>query len=247
MGKVNVVIVDATGNKEQRVGLPDDIKCGIIMVKLVEKIKLPSVGPDGNPISYKFIHKVTGRQLLEAQTLGEAGIKDGDVLRLQPEITAGAFCANCGGELQDGVAFCAKCGAAIQTEQNVQNNCNNPHTSSSANVNNAAKLDNAINVINEKSKGGILFNVIGLLSGILSAILGFVVFGLDTGSWENPSSYGGDAYTGIQNAAAQTANNVQDLTEIIKFGVASLLIIVGIAIFCYFGAKLSSNVQKKVN
>ena len=88
MAKVNVVIVDATGNKEQKVGLPDDIKCGIIMVKLVEKIKLPSVGPDGNPISYKFIHKVTGRQLLEAQTLSEAGIKDGDVLRLQPEITA---------------------------------------------------------------------------------------------------------------------------------------------------------------
>jgi len=89
MGKVNVVIVDATGNKEQKVGLPDDIKCGIIMVKSIEKIKLPSVGPDGNPISYKFIHKVTGRQLLESQTLGEAGIKDGDVLRLQPEITAG--------------------------------------------------------------------------------------------------------------------------------------------------------------
>ena len=40
MGKVNVVIVDAPGNKEQKVGLPDDIKCGIIMVKLVEKIKL---------------------------------------------------------------------------------------------------------------------------------------------------------------------------------------------------------------
>ena len=38
MGKVNVIIVDATGNKEQKVGLPDDIKCGIIMVKLVEKI-----------------------------------------------------------------------------------------------------------------------------------------------------------------------------------------------------------------
>lgn len=31
MAKVNVVIVDATGNKEQKVGLPDDIKCGIII------------------------------------------------------------------------------------------------------------------------------------------------------------------------------------------------------------------------
>jgi len=91
MGKVSVIIVDATGNKEQKVGLPDDIKIGIIMVKLVEKIKLPSTGPDGNPISYKFIHKVSGRQLLETQTLADAGIKDGDVLRLQPEITAGAI------------------------------------------------------------------------------------------------------------------------------------------------------------
>lgn len=89
MAKVNVIVVDATGNKEQKVGLPDDIKVGIIMVKLVEKIQLPVVGPDGNPISYKFIHKVTGRQLLETQTLADAKIKDGDVLRLQPEITAG--------------------------------------------------------------------------------------------------------------------------------------------------------------
>lgn len=89
MAQLNVTIVDATGNKEQKVGLPDDVKCGIIMVKLVEKIKLPSTGPDGNPISYKFIHKSTGRQLLELQTLSEAGVKEGDVLRLQPEITAG--------------------------------------------------------------------------------------------------------------------------------------------------------------
>ena len=110
MGKVNVIIVDATGNKEQKVGLPDDVKIGIIMVKLVEKIKLPSTGPDGNPISYKFIHKVSGRQLLETQTLADAHIKDGDVLRLQPEITAGAVCTKCGKELQDGIAFCTDCG-----------------------------------------------------------------------------------------------------------------------------------------
>jgi len=89
MPQVTVVIVDATGNKEQKVGLPDDVKIGIVMVKLVEKMKLPAVGPDGSPISYKFVHKVSGRQLLEAQTLAEAGIKEGEVLRLQPEITAG--------------------------------------------------------------------------------------------------------------------------------------------------------------
>ena len=64
-------------------------------------------------VSYKFIHKVTGRQLLEAQTLGEAGIKDGDVLRLQPEITAGAVCAQCGNNEADGNAFCSKCGTSM--------------------------------------------------------------------------------------------------------------------------------------
>lgn len=117
MGKVSVIIVDATGNKEQKVGLPDDIKCGIIMVKLIEKIKLPSVGPDGNPISYKFIHKVTGRQLLESQTLAEAGIKDGEVLRLQPEITAGATCPKCGFAEEDGNVFCSKCGTRIQAQE----------------------------------------------------------------------------------------------------------------------------------
>ncbi len=74
MAKINVIIVDATGNKEQKVGLPDDIKIGVIMVKLVEKVKLPSIGPDGNPISYKFIHKVSGRQLLETQTLADEHI-----------------------------------------------------------------------------------------------------------------------------------------------------------------------------
>ncbi len=89
MGKLNVNIIDATGNKEQKVGLPDDVPIGAIIVKLVEKINLPSVGPDGNPISYKFIHKMSGRQLVETHTLLESHVKNGDVLRLQPEITAG--------------------------------------------------------------------------------------------------------------------------------------------------------------
>ena len=132
MGKVSVIIVDATGNKEQRVGLPDDVKIGIIMVKLVEKIKLPSTGPDGNPISYKFIHKVSGRQLLETQTLADAHIKDGDVLRLQPEITAGAVCTKCGKELPEGAAFCTDCGQAANAapQQNFTQPAYNPYNAS---------------------------------------------------------------------------------------------------------------------
>jgi hypothetical protein len=40
-------------------------------------------------MSYKFHHKASGRQLLDDQTLLAAKVQHGDVLRLQPEITAG--------------------------------------------------------------------------------------------------------------------------------------------------------------
>jgi hypothetical protein len=78
-----------------------------------------------------------------------------------------------------------------------------------------------------------------MLSGIISVVCGFIVATFSVGSYEWNSSYGGDAYTGIQNAAAQTANNVQNLAEIAKFGMAALLIVLGLAIVCYFGSKLT--------
>ena len=236
MGKINVVIVDATGNKEQKVGLPDDIKCGIIMVKLVEKIKLPSVGPDGNPISYKFIHKVTGRQLLEAQTLGEAGIKDGDVLRLQPEITAGAVCAKCGNNEADGNVFCSKCGTPLAYAPTPTYNTNNPNTYNSQSFN-AYGFQRPVK---PKSKG-VVSCVFGVLSGILSVIFGVVTLTQDTGHWETNASYSGAAYTGIQNAAAQTANNVQDLAEIMAMGMGFLLIALGFISIFYFITKMKNS------
>jgi hypothetical protein len=55
----------------------------------VQKLQLPVNGPDGAPLSYKFHHKNSGRQIQDSQTLADAGVHDGDVLRLQPEITAG--------------------------------------------------------------------------------------------------------------------------------------------------------------
>ena len=249
MGKVNVVIVDATGNKEQKVGLPDDIKCGIIMVKLVEKIKLPSVGPDGNPISYKFIHKVTGRQLLEAQTLGEAGIKDGDVLRLQPEITAGAVCANCGNTENDEQRFCSKCGTALtnaQTSEAVNNIPNQSYVVDKPNKNPASNIDfNLIfKTVKQKIKGKFSC-VLGMVSGLISVIFGIVTLSQDTGSWESSSTYGGDAYTGIQNATAQTANNIQDLAEIVALGVGFVLIALGLFAIFYFLTKFNDSSDLK--
>ncbi|HRE40541.1 MAG TPA: EsaB/YukD family protein [Ignavibacteria bacterium] len=89
MAKINVTIIDATGNKEQEAALPDDAPIKKIMEKLLPIMKMPLTGPDGEPLSYKFHHKASGKQLKENQSLSDAGVKEGDVLRLHPEITAG--------------------------------------------------------------------------------------------------------------------------------------------------------------
>jgi uncharacterized ubiquitin-like protein YukD len=89
MGMITVEVWDATGSRRQLVEVPDDAPVNRVLVVLVEKMRLPQSSPDGQLMSYKFHHKVTGRQLLDAQTLADAQVKDGDVLRIQPEITAG--------------------------------------------------------------------------------------------------------------------------------------------------------------
>ncbi len=89
MAKINVTIIDATGNKQQEALLPDDAPIRRILEALLPKMKMPITGPDGEPLSYKFHHKASGKQLSDSQTLAEAGVKEGDVLRLFPEITAG--------------------------------------------------------------------------------------------------------------------------------------------------------------
>lgn len=89
MGVVTVQVWDATGNKRQEVDMPDDVPMNRILAVLLEKMKFPLYSPDGQPMSYKFHHRASGKQLLDDQTLAEVGVKAGDVLRLQPEITAG--------------------------------------------------------------------------------------------------------------------------------------------------------------
>jgi hypothetical protein len=66
------------------------VASGRIIAKLVELLELPSLGPDGQPLSYKFHHKQSGRQIGDHETLDGAGVRDGDVLRLVAEITAGS-------------------------------------------------------------------------------------------------------------------------------------------------------------
>ena len=87
---INVEVWDATGNKKVTASLPASEPVNRILVLLVEKMNLPRNSPDGQLMSYKFHHKASGRQLLDEESLKASGVADGDVLRIQPEITAGA-------------------------------------------------------------------------------------------------------------------------------------------------------------
>lgn len=86
---MDLTVVDATGSKTEDASVPDDAASGRIVLKLVELMALPRVGPDGQPLSYKFHHKRSGRQINDNESLRDAGVQDGDVVRLVPEITAG--------------------------------------------------------------------------------------------------------------------------------------------------------------
>ena len=89
MAMLTVQVWDATGNKRQDVELPDDAPMNRVLAVLLEKMNFPQYAPDGQPLSYKFHHRASGKQLLDDQCLLDVEAKAGDVLRLQPEITAG--------------------------------------------------------------------------------------------------------------------------------------------------------------
>ena len=90
---------------------------------------------------------------------------------------------------------------------------------------------------------------IGALAGVLAVILAFVCFGKYEGYTESSKSYGGDAYTGIQNASAQAANNTYHLAEITKFAGGSILLVIGLISIAGFGAKIVDDLEddKTVN
>ena len=89
MATIDVVITDATGSRRQEASVPNDAPSIRLIARLIDLMQLPGVGPDGQPLSYKFHHRASGRQLRDDETLLSAGVNSGDTLRLVAEITAG--------------------------------------------------------------------------------------------------------------------------------------------------------------
>jgi hypothetical protein len=89
MSDINLEVWDATGNKRLQVQVPDDVPVERILMVLTDKLHLPRFAPDGQLMSYKFHHRRLGVQLRDDQSLSEQTVAEGDVVRIQPEITAG--------------------------------------------------------------------------------------------------------------------------------------------------------------
>jgi hypothetical protein len=88
-GSIEIEVWDATGNKRVEVEVPADVAVERVLMVLADKLHLPKHSPDGQLMSYKFHHRRLGMQLLDDKTLAEQQVEIGDVLRIQPEITAG--------------------------------------------------------------------------------------------------------------------------------------------------------------
>ena len=81
-----------------------------------------------------------------------------------------------------------------------------------------------------------------ILSGILSVIFSAAMLVMDNGNYESYQAYGGDAYTGIQNAAATAANNVNSAACLVAYGFAFILFVLGIVLI---GAGIAVKKEEK--
>lgn len=93
MANINVTIVDSIGSTKRSAGIPGDVPVGKLTAALVRKMGLPATGTNGQPMSY-YLNAVGGaesQQLDENQTLTEAGVQEGDTLRINADMQAGKY------------------------------------------------------------------------------------------------------------------------------------------------------------
>ena len=181
-------------------------------------------------------------------------IKEGDAVKVCPscgrphhehcweENNGCASCDTCGVEMKEGDTACSLCD---NTTEQTDVDRSKPTQENNAAIKFATAEQKAQVLSDKISKVNTFFPIGGIISGILSVIFGLRMFGKDVGGYESSAVYGGDAYTGIQNAAAQTANNVNALSEIVRDGFAFFLIAVGLIAVFYFAMKLSKNGNTK--
>jgi ubiquitin-protein ligase len=89
MPDLNITLV-LPGGGARAADVPDDVIVRDLLSEFTSLLQLPTVGPDGRPMTYRLDSKALGRELNEDETLAGAVIPDGDRLMLTADITAGA-------------------------------------------------------------------------------------------------------------------------------------------------------------
>jgi uncharacterized ubiquitin-like protein YukD len=88
MADKNVTLVLPSGGT-RNAEVPDDVPVKELVPELATTLELPTIGPDGRPVSYRLDSKALGRELQENETLSEAAVPDDDRLMITADITAG--------------------------------------------------------------------------------------------------------------------------------------------------------------
>jgi hypothetical protein len=88
MADKNVTLVLPSGGT-RNAEVPDDVEVKELVPELATTLELPTVGPDGRPVSYRLDSKALGRELQDDETLESAGVPDDDRLMITADITAG--------------------------------------------------------------------------------------------------------------------------------------------------------------
>ena len=88
MADKNVTLVLPSGGT-RNAEVPDDVEVKELVPELATTLELPTVGPDGRPVSYRLDSKALGRELQDDETLDSAGVPEDDRLMITADITAG--------------------------------------------------------------------------------------------------------------------------------------------------------------
>lgn len=97
--------------------------------------------------------------------------------------------------------------------------------------------------IKKKINFKIIICIAGIILGIATIIVATNEFSYTWGRTVGYKTYGGEAYTGMQNAAAQTATNVYWTFDAIRIFSKSFLIILGVLIILHYSLLLYETIK----
>ena len=66
---IQVTFLDQTGAKSVKAVIAHTVPVSRILPNIITKMNLPTMSPDGQPMSYALDHKEGGRRLIESMTL----------------------------------------------------------------------------------------------------------------------------------------------------------------------------------